>query len=66
MHDLLAHPCSIQVAKTSTRGSKFVALKMEFQSNVVIGRFLVEFSDLFSIPDSLPPLRSCDHQIALK
>lgn len=74
MKDLLAksdrlaavYLCSIQTTGASTEESRFLEPNEGTPGlTEAIRQLLLDFSDVFSIPDSLPPRMSCDHQIIL-
>ena len=61
------------LSATSTADMVFQLLSVEMQSNSVqsdvlpsdIQHILDAFSQVFTVPDSLPPKRACDHAIPL-
>lgn len=65
-HLVAVHLCSIRVLESGSEESVITAPKVTDQPTAAIQQILRQFADVFSIPETLPPSRSCDHQIILK
>lgn len=74
MNDLLSHSdrlaaihlCSIQMLEPNLQDFPAVTPKVEDQTICIIKQLLLQFTDVFSVPEALPPSRGYDHHIVLK